>query len=84
MSPESIERALCRSSAVQKFHPGLEGEIADEGYESFDQSAPESFSDERNNAFRRKLYFHLLPLMCGLYGLNYVDKVAIVWAVPFS
>ncbi|KAF1976475.1 MFS general substrate transporter [Bimuria novae-zelandiae CBS 107.79] len=35
-------------------------------------------------AVRRKIDRHLLPLMCFLYGLNYVDKVAMGWAVLFD
>ncbi|KAF9738893.1 hypothetical protein PMIN06_010363 [Paraphaeosphaeria minitans] len=84
MSPESIEQAPRRSSAAQDVYPDLKGEVADEGYELFDQSAPEAFTAEQSNAVRRKLDLHLLPLMCGLYGLNYVDKVAMGWAVLFN
>ncbi|KAL2205883.1 MFS general substrate transporter, partial [Sarocladium strictum] len=32
----------------------------------------------------RKIDRHLLPLMCLAYGLNYVDKVAMGWAVLFN
>lgn len=82
--PEGIERAPSRPEAGQGLPPSLKGEVADEGYELFDESCPEAFSPEQGNAVRRKLDLHLLPLMCGLYGLNYVDKVAMGWAVLFN
>lgn len=60
------------------------GEVADEGYELFDDANPQTFTQEQKDAVRRKIDLHLLPLMCALYGLNYVDKVALGWAVLFN
>ena len=62
----------------------LKGEIADEGYDLFEQTNQETLSEESSRAVRRKLDLRLLPLMCLLYGLNYVDKVAMGWAVLFN
>ncbi|KAH6976578.1 major facilitator superfamily domain-containing protein [Ilyonectria destructans] len=56
----------------------------DEGYELFDEAAAQQCTPEQANAVRRKLDLHLLPLMCAMYGLNYVDKVAMGWAVLFN
>ncbi len=62
----------------------LKGEIADEGYDIFEQTNRDTVSEESSRAVRRKLDLRLLPLMCLLYGLNYVDKVAMGWAVLFN
>jgi len=63
---------------------GLKGQVADEGYELFEESNPQAYSEEAADLVRRKIDLHLLPLMCILYGLNYVDKVAMGWAVLFN
>ncbi len=60
------------------------GDIADEGYELFDEAGPQTTSQAEKDAVRKKIDLHLLPLMCALYGLNYVDKVAMGWAVLFN
>ncbi|KAK6075989.1 allantoate permease [Seiridium cupressi] len=71
-------------------HPSIEkgdatkGDVADEGYDLFEDSPPDEISLEASEAVRRKIDLHLLPLMCALYGLNYVDKVANGWAVLFD
>ncbi|KUJ12395.1 uncharacterized protein LY89DRAFT_206691 [Mollisia scopiformis] len=64
----------------------LKGQTADEGYELFEEAQNEStsYSVEATEAVRRKIDLHLLPLVCILYGLNYVDKVAMGWAVLFN
>jgi ACS family allantoate permease-like MFS transporter len=64
-------------------HDALKGQKADEGYELFEEGAA-PFTLEQGNAVRRKIDLHLLPLMCLLYGLNYVDKVAMGYAVLFD
>lgn len=61
----------------------LKGEKADEGYDLFVE-ATTPFTEEASNAVRKKIDLHLLPLMCLVYGLNYVDKVAIGYAVLFN
>jgi ACS family allantoate permease-like MFS transporter len=59
---------------------------ADEGYDLFEeaQQGEVAVSQEASNAVRRKIDIHLLPLMCLLYGLNFVDKVAMGWAALFD
>ncbi|EGV64046.1 MFS general substrate transporter [Yamadazyma tenuis ATCC 10573] len=32
----------------------------------------------------RKIDWHMLPILCILYGINYVDKAALGWAVLFT
>ncbi|EOO00242.1 putative mfs allantoate transporter protein [Phaeoacremonium minimum UCRPA7] len=71
------EEAVDREAAMK-------GQVADEGYELFEESNPQAFSPEVADAVRRKIDRHLLPLMCCLYGLNYVDKIAMGWAVLFN
>ncbi|TPX07685.1 uncharacterized protein E0L32_010581 [Thyridium curvatum] len=70
--------------ATSDAEAALKGQKADEGYELFQEANPEAFTPEQGEAVRRKIDLHLLPLMCFLYGLNYVDKVAMGWAVLFN
>jgi MFS transporter, ACS family, allantoate permease len=62
-----------------------EGNI-DEGYDLFEeaQKGEVTVSQEASDSVRRKIDLHLLPLMCLLYGLNFVDKVAMGWAALFD
>ncbi|KAI1339384.1 major facilitator superfamily domain-containing protein [Xylariaceae sp. FL0016] len=81
---DNIEPAEVRAGPALDNIPSLKGEVADEGYELFEEANPLAFSEEAAKAVRRKIDLHLLPLMCALYGLNYVDKVAMGWAVLFN
>jgi MFS transporter, ACS family, allantoate permease len=69
---------------------GTEGTVkggnVDEGYDLFEeaQKGEVAVSQEASDAVRRKIDLHLLPLMCLLYGLNFVDKVAMGWASLFE
>ena len=73
-----------RSHTLQEID--LKGQVADEGYELFEEGAEAhpALTPESSAAVRLKIDLHLLPLMCILYGLNYVDKVAMGWAVLFN
>lgn len=63
----------------------LKGQNADEGYELFEEGQVAIvLTPESSQAVCRKIDLHLLPLMCIIYGLNYVDKVAMGWAVLFN
>jgi hypothetical protein len=64
----------------------FKGENADEGYDLFKeaQQRADTISQEASDAVRRKIDLHLLPWMCLLYGLNFVDKVAMGWATMFN
>jgi hypothetical protein len=74
-----------RQTTVEQPEEDLKGSgQVDEGYELFDEAAAHELTPENNIAVRRKLDRHLLPLMCLSYGLNYVDKVAMGWAVLFN
>ncbi|EHK99658.1 putative Allantoate permease [Glarea lozoyensis 74030] len=79
-----IEAVAIPSQAMVDKEIGIKGEIADEGYELFEDSAPTPITEEQSVAVRNKIDRHLLPLMCALYGLNYVDKVAMGYAVLFN
>ncbi|KAL2823337.1 MFS general substrate transporter [Aspergillus cavernicola] len=57
---------------------------ADEGYDIFIASQSQQFTEEESKRIARKLDWHLLPCMCMFYGLNYVDKVIMGWAVLFT
>lgn len=81
---DSIEAAAAPHDGTVDNEVAMKGEVADEGYELFDEASPQAVSQEAKDAVRRKVDLHLLPLMCALYGLNYVDKVALGWAVLFN
>jgi hypothetical protein len=57
---------------------------ADEGFDIFVANQDRHFTDEESRRVARKLDWHLLPCMCVFYGLNYVDKVIMGWAVLFT
>ncbi|KAF4125412.1 MFS family permease [Geosmithia morbida] len=59
-------------------------EDVDEGYDLFAEGSPRAITKGESRSVRRKLDRRLLPLMCVMYGLNYVDKVAMGWAVLFN
>lgn len=84
-TPQDIERPLSgadRHGAEDDLKK--DGGVVDEGYELFDEATAQPVADDIDDAVRRKLDWHLLPLMCVLYGLTYVDKVAMSWAVLFN
>lgn len=81
---DNIEAAPTNTRLSVEHGAPVKGEVADEGYELFEDTAPDAFSQAAADAVRRKIDLHLLPLMCALYGLNYVDKVANGWAVLFD
>lgn len=60
------------------------GQKTDEGYDMFADSEDLSYTEEESAAVLRKLDLHLLPLMCFLYGICYVDKACLSWAVLFD
>jgi ACS family allantoate permease-like MFS transporter len=62
----------------------VNGHASDEGYDMFAQSSDIFYTDEEAMTVRRKLDWHLLPLMCFLYGICYVDKACLAWAVLFN
>jgi ACS family allantoate permease-like MFS transporter len=64
----------------------IKEENADEGYDLFEeaQQGEVPLSQESSDAVRRKIDLHLLPFMCLLYGLNFIDKVAMGWAALFD
>ncbi|KAL3461630.1 major facilitator superfamily domain-containing protein [Aspergillus heterothallicus] len=63
---------------------GIKSLKADEGYDIFVANQGRHFTDEESKRVARKLDWHLLPCMCVFYGLNYVDKVIMGWAVLFT
>lgn len=81
---DSIEATAAPRDSTADVEVAMKGEVADEGIELFDEAGPQPISQEAKDAVRRKIDLHLLPLMCALYGLNYVDKVALGWAVLFN
>ena len=80
---DKIELDEARSRVSIEKDVAIHG-ATDEGYEMFADSEDISYTDEEAAAVVRKLDLHLLPLMCFLYGICYVDKACLAWAVLFD
>ncbi|CDK26274.1 unnamed protein product [Kuraishia capsulata CBS 1993] len=61
-----------------------ENQIQDEAFEVFKDSLKEEFTEAESLAVARKIDYHILWIICTLYGINYVDKAALGWAVLFT
>ncbi|KAK1472841.1 hypothetical protein CABS01_16132 [Colletotrichum abscissum] len=81
---DNIEASPAAADTASGHEVALKGQVADEGYDIFEEGIAQSVPQDIANAVRRKIDRHLLALMCLLYGLNYVDKVAMGWAVLFD
>ncbi|KAI3547156.1 allantoate permease [Colletotrichum filicis] len=81
---DNIEASPAAADTASGHEVALKGQVADEGYDIFEEGIAQSVPQDVANAVRRKIDRHLLALMCLLYGLNYVDKVAMGWAVLFD
>ncbi|KAK1708637.1 putative allantoate permease [Colletotrichum lupini] len=81
---DNIEASPAAADTASGHEVALKGQVADEGYDIFEEGIAHSVPQDIANAVRRKIDRHLLALMCLLYGLNYVDKVAMGWAVLFD
>jgi ACS family allantoate permease-like MFS transporter len=81
---DTIEAVETQHPTVLDKEAAIKGQKADEGYDLFEEANTAMFTPEQGKAVRTKIDRHLLPLMCFLYGLNYVDKVAMGWAVLFD
>ena len=54
---------------------------ADEAMKAFvDQEGPIEISEAENRRLLRIIDFNILPLMCVVYGINYLDKTTISYA----
>lgn len=63
----------------------VEEGIQDEAFDIYKQGGMNDFVDPVESArVARKLDWHMLPILCVLYGINYVDKAALSWAVLFT
>lgn len=62
----------------------LKNDKADEGYEIFEQGDLQAVTPEQSAALRKKLDMRLLPIMCIMYGICYIDKFCMSWAVLFE
>lgn len=81
---DNIEAPPAAADTATDHEVALKGQVADEGYDIFEEGIAQSVPQDIADAVRRKIDRHLLVLMCLLYGLNYVDKVAMGWAVLFN
>lgn len=55
---------------------------ADEAMKAFTEAHGEvaELDEETNRRLLRKIDWHLMPIMCAVYGLNYLDKTTISYA----
>lgn len=59
-------------------------EIHDKAFSILKGHIEEAFTEEENKKVRRKIDLRILPLITLVYGMNYVDKAALSWAVMFN
>ncbi|KAH3672609.1 hypothetical protein OGATHE_002254 [Ogataea polymorpha] len=59
--------------------------IKDVGYELYQEGgANDEVDSAESTRIARKLDIHMMWVLCTLYGINYVDKAALAWAVLFT
>ncbi|ODV88114.1 hypothetical protein CANARDRAFT_26270 [[Candida] arabinofermentans NRRL YB-2248] len=59
-------------------------EIRDKAYAILKGHLGEAITPEENRRVVRKLDWRFLPLLTLVYGINYVDKAALSWAVMYN
>ncbi|KAL4875350.1 putative MFS allantoate transporter [Aspergillus karnatakaensis] len=59
---------------IVKYHEGEDEAL------KYIHTIPVSYTDEDEQRVRRKIDFYMLPWMCGLYLLQYLDKTALSYA----
>lgn len=59
--------------------------VKDEAFDIFQKGGlSDDVSPGESRKIARKFDLHLLPILCTLYGLFYIDKAALGWAVLFT
>lgn len=61
-----------------------DAEIHDKAFSILKGHIEEAVTEEENKRVRRKIDLRILPLITLVYGMNYVDKAALSWAVMFN
>lgn len=68
---QKIDEKLLKHShdadAAMKAYEGLDGQVLE-------------LTEEKRKALLRKIDWHLMPIMCVVYGLNYLDKTTLSYA----
>ncbi|KAG0682895.1 hypothetical protein C6P40_001807 [Pichia californica] len=59
-------------------------EIRDKAFAILKGRIDEDYTEEESARVRRKIDWRILPLITMVYGMNYVDKAALSWAVMFN
>lgn len=59
-------------------------QIRDQAYAILKEHMTDDISHEENKSILRKVDFRIMPWVCLLYGINYVDKACLNWAVMFN
>ncbi|CAH2352058.1 allantoate permease [[Candida] railenensis] len=77
------------TGAIEKINDVTSGElkIKDRGFELFKEAVGNEkveVDPKESSKVARKLDLYMLPIMFILYGINYVDKAALGWAVLFT
>lgn len=61
-----------------------DADIRDQAFNILKGHIEEEITEEENRRVRRKIDWRILPLITLVYGMNYVDKAALSWAVMFN
>ncbi|KAG7842908.1 hypothetical protein KL942_000004 [Ogataea angusta] len=64
--------------------PQDDQEIKDQAFELLKDNIDEELDAEEDKSVRRKIDWRFLPLLTLIYGLNYVDKASLSWAVMMN
>ncbi|CUM67435.1 uncharacterized protein PRCAT00005131001 [Priceomyces carsonii] len=62
----------------------FENGIQKDNIEVYIKKDDEGFTEDESLKVARKIDWHILWILCILYGINYVDKAALGWAVLFT
>lgn len=69
--PKGISTKLLKhlhdADAAMKAFEGLDGQVIE-------------LTEEKSKAILRRIDWHLMPIMCLIYGLNYLDKTTLSYA----
>lgn len=81
----SQELAAQELAAKQQNSAEDDQDVRDEAYEIFKRGGMNDEVDPKESTrIARKFDLYMLPTLCIMYGLNYVDKAALGWAVLFT
>ncbi|KAG7911784.1 hypothetical protein KL906_001105 [Ogataea polymorpha] len=82
VSSDKHEKSADQHVAVNGvLSPEAEQEIRDKAFNLLKDHIDETLDPEEDRRLRRKIDWRFMPILTFLYGLNYVDKASLSWAV---